>query len=202
MVRFAEQGSEQTVRLILSALVIVGAFGLGAWGIAFLLPSSPAWLNVAVSVVWLFALIASAFLVGNQRGSTQEERSEFRHVLCDNILYLGLAIVPITFLIALEIYDLDKGIQRNVKQNWLLCSVTAGTVLGLSIEKYWHVRRCWQMWAVLAVYAALHFSIGIPALAHLEKVRYGYISLLAMPELLLVSFILYSVEAKHARSLR
>jgi hypothetical protein len=184
------------LRLILSALLIVVTFGLGAWGISFLLPSSPAWVKVAVSVVWLFVIIASAFFLGNQKRGTEEERREFRHIFRNNILYLAIAILPITVLVALAIHDVDKGIQRNIKQNWLLCTITASAVLGLSIEEFWRLRRLWQMWAVLVAYSALHFSIGVPALVQLHRIRVGYISLIAMPELMLVSYFLYLLQGK------
>jgi len=75
------------VRLIVSALGIVVAFVLGAWGIAFLLPGSPAWVKTAAVLVWLFVLTASAFLLGNRQGNTEEERREFRDILRNNALY-------------------------------------------------------------------------------------------------------------------
>jgi hypothetical protein len=190
------------VRLILSALGIVVAFGLGAWGIAFLLPSSPAWVKVAAVVVWLFVLIASALLLGNQKGDTEEERREFHYILRDNLLYMAIALVPITALFALAIHDVDEGIQRNIRQNWLLCTLTAFFVVAFSIERFWRLRSLWQMWGVLVAYAALHFSIGVPALAHLDKIGYGDISLIAAPELILVSFVLYWIEKRRAAALR
>jgi hypothetical protein len=172
---------------------------LGAWGIAFLLPSSPAWGKVGASMVWLFVIIAFAFFLGNQkRRTTEEERREFQHILRNNMLYLAIAVVPITALVALAIHDVDEGIQRNIRQNWLLCTLTAFLVVGFSIEEFWRLRRVWQMWGVLVAYTALHFSIGVPVLAHLHKIRAGYISLIAMPELILVSFILYLIEEKRA----
>lgn len=186
------------MRVIVSALAIVVAFGMGAWGIAFLLPSSPAWVKVAEVMVWLFVLIASAFLLGNQKRGTEEERREFHHIFCNNVLYLAIAVIPITALFALAIHDVDADIQRNIRQNWLLCTLTAFAVVGFSIEEFWRLRRVWQMWGVLAAYTALHFSIGVPALAHLHKVRAGYISLIATPELILVSFVLYLIEDRRA----
>jgi cytochrome bd-type quinol oxidase subunit 2 len=190
------------VRVIVSASAIVFAFFLGAWTIAVLLPDTPDWSKVALCLVWLFVLIGSAFILGNKKGSTQEEKREFRHVVRENLSYLGLALLPIVFLVALEIHDLDKGIHRNVRQNWLLCTITAGTVVGLSIEKFWRIRRYWETWAVLAAYATLHFCVGIPALAHLQSIRYGYISMIAMPELLLIFSVLDPLQAKHSQSLR
>jgi hypothetical protein len=191
------------LRLIFSALLIVVTFGLGSWGISFLLPSSPAWVKVAVSMVWLFVVVASAFFLGNQkRGTTDEERREFQHIVRNNILYLAIAILPITVLVALTIHDVDKGIQRNIKQNWLLCTITASAVLGLSIEEFWRLRRLWQMWAVLVAYSALHFSIGVPALFQLHRIRAGYISLIAMPELILVSYFLYLLQDKQTDGCR
>ncbi len=175
---------------------------LRAWAIAVLLPDTPAWSKVALCLVWLFVLIGAAFILGNKRGDTQEEKREFHHVVRENLSYLGLALLPIVFLVALEIHDLDKGIHRNVRQNWLLCTITAGTVVGLSIEKFWYIRRCWEMWAVLAAYATLHFCVGIPALAHLQSIRYGYISMIAMPELLLIFSVLDLLQAKHSQSWR
>jgi hypothetical protein len=189
------------VRLIVSALVIIVGFCLGVWGIASLLPGVPPWGKVTLSLVCLFVLIVSIFFLGNKRGSTQEERLEFKHILGDNLLYMGIAVVPITGLIALAIHDLDAGVHRNIRQNWVLCTMTAGVVLAFSIEQFWHLRRCWQMWAVLTAYATLHFSIGVPALAHLQRIRAGYVSLIAMPELMLIFFVLYFVEAnKQIRS--
>jgi membrane protein YdbS with pleckstrin-like domain len=186
------------VRLVVSALGIVVAFGLGAWGIAFLLPSSPAWVKIAAVMVWLFVLIASAFLLGNRKGNTEEERREFHHIVRNNVLYLAIALVPVTALCALAIHDVDKGIQRNIRQNWLLCTLTASFVVAFSIEQFWRLRSLWQMWGVLLAYTVLHFSIGVPALAHLDKIRYGYISLVATPELYLVSFLLYWIETRQA----
>jgi hypothetical protein len=58
------------------------------------------------------------------------------------------------------------------------------------------------MWGVPIAYTALHFSIGVPALAHLDKIRYGDISLVATPELYLVSFVLYWIETRQAAPLR
>ncbi len=190
------------MRLICSALGIVVSFELGAWGIAFLLPSSPAWVKIAAVVVWLFVLIASAFLLGNKKGYTEDERREFQHILRNNVLYLAIALVPVTALYALAIHDVDQGIQRHIKQNWLLCTLTASFVVAFSIEQFWRLRSLWQMWGVLIAYAALHFSIGVPSLAHLDKIRYGYISLVVTPELYLVSFVLWWIETKQAAPLR
>jgi hypothetical protein len=175
---------------------------LGAWGIAFLLPNSPAWVKVAAAIVWLFVLIASALLLGNQKGDSEEERREFHQIFRNNVLYLAIALVPITALFALAIHDVDEGIQRNVRQNWLLCTLTGFTVVGISIEEFWRLRSVWQMWGILLAYVALHFSIGVPALAQLDKIRYGDISLIAAPELILVSFVLYWIEKRRAAVLR
>jgi hypothetical protein len=182
------------VRLILFALGVVGGFVFGAWCLAILLPTSPARVKVAAVMVWLFVLIAFAFWVGNQKGRTGEERREFHYIVKKNFVYLAIAVVPVTTLFALAMHDVDAGIQRHIKQNWVLCTLTAFLVVGISIEGFWRIRRVWQMWSVLAAYTALHFSIGVPALAHVNKIRGGYISLIVMPELLLVSFILSSIE--------
>jgi hypothetical protein len=189
------------VRLIVSALGIVVAFVLGAWGIAFLLPGSPAWVKTAAVLVWLFVLTASAFLLGNRQGNTEEERREFRDILRNNALYLAIALVPVTALCALAIHDVDEGIQRNIKQNWLLCTLTASFVVAFSVEQFWRLRRLWPMWGILAAYTLLHFSIGVPALARLDRIRYGYISLIATPELYLVSFFLYWAETRQTAHL-
>jgi len=190
------------VRLIISGLGIVVAFGLGAWGIAILLPGSPAWVQIAAVIVWLFILIAAAFLLGNKKRGADDERREFRDIVRTNALYLAIALVPVTALFALAIHDVDKGIHRNIRQNWLLCTLTASFVVAFSIEQFWRLRGLWQMWGILIAYTVLHFSVGVPALANLESIRYGHISLIAVPELYLVSFVLYWVEMKQATALQ
>jgi hypothetical protein len=116
-------------------------------------------------MVWLLVLIAPAFWVGNQKGSTGEERREFYCIVRKNFVYLAIAVVPVTALFFLAMYDVDADIQRHIKQNWVLCTLTAFLVVGISIEGFWRTRRVWQMWSVLAAYTALHFSIGVPTLA-------------------------------------
>src|SRR5580700_6466223 len=94
------------VRLFLSALGIVVGFGLGAWAIARLLPNTPAWIGVTLSTVWLFALIATTFLVGNKGKGTQGETRDLQQHLRDSLLYIGIAFVPVTIGIAVIIHDL------------------------------------------------------------------------------------------------
>lgn len=171
---------------------------LGSVGHRISLSSSPAWIKIAVVIVWLFVLIASALLLGNMKSGAGEERREFQHVLRNDILYLAIALIPVTALCALIVHDTDMGIQRNIRQNWLLCELTAFTVVGISIEQFWRLRRTWQLWGVLLAYAALHFSIGVPALTRLDRIRYGDISMIAAPELIVVSFVLYRIEQRQA----
>jgi hypothetical protein len=115
-------------------------------------------------------------------------------------LYIAIAFVPVAILLAVSVHDLDKGIHRNIKENWVVCAITAAAVLGFSIKEFWRVRRSWRMWVILAGYAALHFSLGVPALSQFDRIGAGYIYLIAMPELMLMSFALHLATAKQIHS--
>jgi hypothetical protein len=158
---------------------------------AFLLPGTATWIRVSLSMVWLCALIAGAFVLGNRGEDHPGETRELRQRLRDGLLYIGVASLLVTIFSAVAIHDLEKGIHRNIRENWVISVITAGFVLAFSINDFWGVRRSWRMWAVLAAYSFLHFSLCVPALGHLARIPAGYISAIGIPELMLVSFALH-----------
>lgn len=162
------------------------------------MPNVPPWADITLSIVWLFVLIATAFLLGNKGQGSQGDPRQLRHRLRDTLLYLGIALVPVTIGIAVMIHDSDKGIHRNIKENWVVCIITAASVLGFVVKNFWRFRRGWRMWAVLAVYSALHFSIGVPVLRQLDRIPAIYIWPIAMFELILVTFALHLVTPMQA----
>ena len=177
------------MRVFISATGIVVGFVLGVWGIAFLLPGASTWIKVTLSIVWLCALIAGAFVLGNRGEDRPGEGRELRQRLRDGLWYIGIASLFVTIFSAVVIHDLE--IHRNFKENWFASILIAGFVLAFAINDSWGVRRSWRMWVVLAAYIVLHFSLCVPALGDLARIRVGYISAIAIPELMLVSFVLH-----------
>jgi len=180
------------MRLVIAGVAVVAGFVVGMLGIARLTPDSPAWVRVALATVWLFGLIAGAYLLGNK---SYPRTPEVRRRIRDGFLYLGIGFLVAVVVVAVVIHDLDKGIHRNYRQNWVFCVLTAAVVVGYSVKDFWRFRRGWRMWAVLAVYVTLHFTIGVPALGNLDRIPAWYIWAIGMPEAMLVTFALHLVTA-------
>jgi len=88
------------MRLVLLSLGIVIAFGIGAWGIAAVLPEgTPAWFGVTVVMAWLFLLILMVSLISSKdRRRIQDQR---------RLLGYGLlaAVLMASFLVPLFVYN-------------------------------------------------------------------------------------------------
>ena len=118
------------MRLFSLAIAIVIGFGLGAWGIARLLPTAtPAWIGLTLCMMWLFLLIFMASLVSsNERRKTEDQR---------RLLAYGLlaAVLMSAFLVPLFVYNVK--VPRWAAQAVL--AAIAGAVFLLS--KYMEGRR-------------------------------------------------------------
>jgi peptidoglycan/LPS O-acetylase OafA/YrhL len=87
------------MRLFSFAVAIVISFGIGAWGISRLLPeTSPTWVGVTLSILWLILLIFAVMLISNKsRRKVEDQR---------RLLGYGLlaAVLMASFLVPLFVH--------------------------------------------------------------------------------------------------
>jgi len=84
------------MRVIVAAIAVVAGFAMGAWCIARLAPESPDWLKVTLGMIWLFALICGAILLGSKE--SRWEREDQRRLLGYGLLaavLMALVLLPI-----------------------------------------------------------------------------------------------------------
>jgi len=183
------------MRLLIAASAVIAGFLIGVLAIARLTPDSPAWVRLTLATAWLFVVIAGAFLLGNKG---QARNAESQRQLRDSLLYVAIAFVFVTVAVGVIIHDVDKGIHRNIKQNWVIGFITAPFVCGYALKAFWHFRHCWRIWAVIVGYLILHFSIAVPALGKLDRIPAIYIWPIGMFEFTLVASALHWVTAAQA----
>jgi hypothetical protein len=84
------------MRLFSFAVAIVISFGIGAWGISRLLPeTSPTWVGLTLSTMWLFLLIFAVMLKsGNSRRKFEDQRLLLSYSLLAAVLMASF-LVPL-----------------------------------------------------------------------------------------------------------
>jgi len=180
------------MRLTIAAIVIIIGFLLGVYLVACLHPHGPAWVSVMLTMLWLMALIAGAFLLGN-KGRAQ---SVSREQVVSGLIYVGIASVLVAATIAVGLRDIDNGVHRNYRENWIVTVLTAAIACGYSLKTFWCSRRSRRLWLALAIYLTAHFSILVPALGSLSHVPAFYISLIGVCEYPALFFVLGLVTRK------
>ena len=176
------------MRLILAAVSVVAGFVLGVLAITSLTPGTPAWLRPTLAMAWLLTLIAVAFITANrspERNLPQKMR--------DGLIYVAIASAIVLVVVGLTIHDLDAGIHRNIRENWVVGIITAVLVCGYALKEVWPCRRNWQIWPVFGAYLVLQFSILVPVLGKLDRVPAIYIWPISMLELMALTFVLHFV---------
>lgn len=175
------------MRTAIAALGVVIGFILGVFGIAHITPDdTPAWIRLTLVMLWMMALIAGAFLLGNQGRSQIVSRGQLR----DGLIYVGIASVIVAVIVSIGLRDIEYGRHRNYHENWIVCVMTAGIAGWYTLRAFWSSRRSRRLWLVLVIYLTLHFSILIPTLGKLGHVPGYYISLIGMCEMTVLLFVL------------
>ena len=117
------------------------------------------------------------------------------------IVAVVLAVLIIVVVPAsLEHPALMDAIQRHVRQSWVLGVLIAVIVSSCAVRRFPKLLRYWRLWAVIAGYLVLHFSLAVPALGRLGTISSGhieelYIFLLAFCEIVVINFVLRHVTA-------
>ncbi len=89
-------------------------------------------------------------------------------------------VVIVSVLVGVEFPALVEGIQRYVKQNWVLGLLIAMIICCVAVGRFWEFRHYRRVWVILAAYLVLHFLIAVPALGRLGRIEYGHIEELYM----------------------
>jgi lysylphosphatidylglycerol synthetase-like protein (DUF2156 family) len=110
------------------------------------------------------------------------------------------AVVSVSVLVGVEFPALVDGIQRHVKQSWVLGALIAVIICILGVRWFWEFRHYRRVWAVLAAYLVLHFLVGVPALGRFCRNAHGdieelYMAVFAFSEGAMVRFALRRVTA-------
>jgi hypothetical protein len=96
-----------------------------------------------------------------------------------------VAMVAVTITFAVAIHDTERGIHRNLKDDWFVGLGSACFALGYAAKAFWISRRNWHLWAVIAALFALFTATTIPFLSQMEKVPLLFVGPLANIELLI-----------------
>jgi hypothetical protein len=175
------------MRVTLAAVIILSGFVAGAAGIVRLAPEAPDWLQAGMSFLWLGVLIAGAYVFGNeQQGHNVLPRTQLR----DGLIYAGIGFTLAAVVIAFGLRDIDLGIHRNIRANWVIGIITALYVCGQSVKDYWTFRRSWRLWCILAAYLALQIRVIIPVLGALSRIPGFFIWLIGISEYIGLAFVL------------
>ena len=177
------------MRLSLAAVMVVAIFAFVLLLISRLFPSGAGWAGVCVAITCLYASAFGAWaLLGNKpdknvraiQGDVVQQ-----HPLRDNLLYFAVAMAVVTVALAVTIHDTDRGIHRNLKNDWSVGLGSACVALGYAAKAFWIYRRNWRLWAVIAALFALFTAITIPFLSQMEKVPLLFMGPLGNIELLI-----------------
>jgi hypothetical protein len=114
--------------------------------------------------------------------------------------YATAAVVILSVLVGVEFPALVDGIQRHVKQSWVLGALIAVIICIFGVRWFWEFRHYGPVWAVLAAYLVLHFWVGVPALGRFCRNAHGdieelYMAIFAYSEGAMVLFALRRVTA-------
>lgn len=176
------------MRLFVAAVVVVAIFVVVVLLISRLFPYGAGWPGVCVAITSLYA---SAFGVWALLGNKTDKNARAmqgdivqQHSLTDNLLYFAVAMAAVTIAIAVTIHDTERGIHRNLRNDWFVGFGSACFALGYAAKAFWISRRNWRLWAVIAALFALFTAITIPFLSQMEKVPLLFMGPLANIELL------------------
>ena len=162
------------MRLSVAAVMVVAIFAFVLLLIWRLFPYGAGWAGVCISITCLYASAFSAWtLLGNKPDKNvcaMQGDIVQQHPLRDNLLYFAVAMAAVTIVIAVTIHDTDRGIHRNLKNDWPVGLGSACVALGHAAKAFWIYRRNWRLWAVIAALFALFTAITIPFLSQMEKV--------------------------------
>jgi hypothetical protein len=175
------------MRLFGASIMVAGIFIAVVLLISRLFPDGAGWAGVCVAITCLYASAFGAWvLLGNNpdKDAMQGEIVQ-QHPLRDNLLYFAVAMAVVTIVIAVAIHDTERGIHRNLKNEWFVGFGSACVGLGYAAKAFWISRRNWRLWAVIAALFTLFTAITIPALSQMEKVPLLLMGPLANIELLI-----------------
>jgi hypothetical protein len=177
------------VRLFIAAVTVVTTFVAVALLISQLFPYGAGWAGVCVAITCLYASAFSAwaFFGSKTDKNTRTTHGEIAepHPLRDNLLYFAVAMAVVTVTVALAVHDTERGIHRNLKNDWFVGFGSACVALGYSAKAFWTFRRNWRLWALLAACFAMFTAITSPALSQMEKVPLLFMGPLANIEMLI-----------------
>ncbi len=187
------------MRLFVAALTVAATFVLVVLLISRLFAYGSGWAGLCVAIACLYASAFSVWaLFGNKPDKNAREVVQGHH-LRDNLLYFAVAMVAVTIIIAALINDTDKGIHRNLKNDWFVGLGSACVALGYAAKAFWIFRGNWRLWAVIAALFAMFTAITIPALSQMEKVPLLFMGPLANIELLIAFGVLEWFIGKQPR---
>ena len=115
------------MRVLVVGITVVASFVVGVWAIARSTPTLPDWLRLTLAMLWMCAVIAAAFVFGNER---RNEPMLSRYQLRDGFLYLLISSVLVAGATAVAVHDADAGIHRNIKESWFVGIPSAVLVAG------------------------------------------------------------------------
>jgi magnesium-transporting ATPase (P-type) len=177
------------MRLSIAAAAVVATFVFVLLLISRLFPYGAGWAGVCVVMTCLYASIfgAWAFLGNKPHRNARAERADIvqQPTLRENLLYFAIAMAVVTIVMAVTIHDIDRGINRNFKNDWSVGLGSACVALGYAAKAFWTYRRNWSLWAVIATLFFLFTAITIPFLSQMEMVPLLYMGPLANVELLI-----------------
>jgi hypothetical protein len=112
------------MRLFVAAVLVVAIFVVVVLLISRLFPYGAGWAGVCVAITCLYA---SAFGVWALLGNKTEKNARAmegdivqQHSLRDNLLYFAVAMAAVTIAIAVTIHDTERGIHRNLRNDWFV----------------------------------------------------------------------------------
>jgi hypothetical protein len=193
----------QAMRLFLAAVMVVGTFAFLVLLISRLFPEGAGWGGACLAITCLYA---SAFAAWAFLGKQTDKRKRVigdeivqRRLLRDNLVYFAVAMAVVTIAIAVVIHDTERGIHRDLKNDWFVGSGSASFALGYSAKAFWDFRRNWRLWAVIAALFALFTAITSPILSQMEKVPLLLMGPLANIELLITFVALDMLIGRQSR---
>jgi hypothetical protein len=177
------------MRLFVAAIMVVATFVIVVLLILRLFPYGAGWAGICIAITCLYASTFAAWaLLGNkpdQNDLAMQGGIVQPHPLRDNLLYFAVAMAVVTIVIAVVIHDTERGIHRNVRNDWFVGVGSACFALGYAAKAFWISRRNWRLWAVVAALFALFTALTIPSLSQMEKVPLLLMGPLANIELLI-----------------
>lgn len=92
--------------------------------------------------------------------------------------------------IAVARHDTERGIHRNIKNDWFVGVGSACVALGYAAKAFWDSRRNWRLWSIIAALFVIFAAITLPLLSQMEKVPLLLMGPLANVEVLIAVLLL------------